>query len=307
MIDVLKRLAELDATNTNVVPAKTMVKENADLAECGPMGMMGDMQERPAMPASINMTAGSGEELSDMLATIMQLAGVHKVEPAHMGMDHDPMTLTAEPAVVAGPHASDGEVMRGVLDKMNPEMDDEEGEEEGEEETDEAQYDNSPSDPRKPPPFGANQHAHQENQPGQGDRMDGNMPKATMEQQLLADYKKFVNEGEGKLNEISTALVNKVHNARQQNAQQAWADDSADFSAKAAAKSAETGVSPMQVRISRDRPAAHAATAASKKLDRNKQLSANKPNSNYANDQAEKLSFMQKVGQTQGSGMSPRR
>jgi hypothetical protein len=198
MIDVLKRLAELDATNTNVVPAKTVVKENTDLAECGimpDMGMMGGMPERPAMPASINMTAGSGEELSNMLATIMQLAGVHKVEPDHMGMDHDPMTLTAEPAVVAGPHASDGEVMRGVIDKMNPEMGDEEGDEEGEEETDEAQYDNGPSDPRKPPAFKANQYAHQENQPGQGDRMDGNMPKATMEAKLMAEYQEFLNEG----------------------------------------------------------------------------------------------------------------
>ena len=62
------------------------------------------------------------------------------------------------------------------------------------EETDEGQYDNSPSNPRKPPPFGANQFANQENQPGQGDRMDGNMPKATMEQQLMADYKKFISE-----------------------------------------------------------------------------------------------------------------
>lgn len=193
MIDVLKRLAELDATNTNVVPAKTVVKENTDLAECGimpEMGMMGGMPERPAMPASINMTAGSGEELSNMLATIMQLAGVHKVEPDHMGMDHDPMTLTAEPAVVAGPPASDGEVMRGVIDKMNPEM----GDKEGEEETDEAQYDNTPADPRKTNPFDSEEFAHQENQPGQGDRMDGNMPKATMEQQLMADYKKFISE-----------------------------------------------------------------------------------------------------------------
>ena len=196
MIDVLKRLAELDATNPNVVPAKKMVKENTDLAECGMMpGMMGGMNPTPA---NVSITAASGPELSNMLRDIMQLAGVHQVEPSHMGMDHEPMALTAEPAMVAGPHASDGEVMRSVLDKMNPEMDDEEGEEmddeEGEEETDEAQYDNSPSDPRKPPPFGANQHAHQENQPGQGDRMDGNMPKATMEQQLMADYKKFISE-----------------------------------------------------------------------------------------------------------------
>jgi hypothetical protein len=217
MIDVLKRLAELDATNTNVVPAKTMVKENADLAECGPMGMMGGMPERPAMPASINMTAGSGEELSDMLATIMQLAGVHKVEPAHMGMDHDPMTLTAEPAVVAGPHASDGEVMRGVLDKMNPEMDDEEGEEE----TDEAQYDNTPADPRKTEPFDSEEFAHHENQPGQGDRMYGNMTKATMEQQLMAAYKEFVSEGSKKVSEISDQLAQNALAGRADNAKAA--------------------------------------------------------------------------------------
>ena len=72
-------------------------------------------------------------------------------------------------------------------------MDDHEAEKD-EEETDEGQYDNSPADPTKPPPFKANQFAHQENQPGQGDRMDGNMPKATMEQQLMAAYKEFVSE-----------------------------------------------------------------------------------------------------------------
>ena len=215
MIDVLKRLAELDATNPNVVPAKKMVKENADLAECGIMpeiSMMGGTPERPPMPASINMTAGSGDELSNMLATIMQLAGVHQVEPSHMGMDHNPMTLTAEPAMTAGPAASDGEIMRGVIDKMNPEMggddvntahgdfdndgDHDMADHEAEKETDEGQYSDGHTDPRKPPPFNANQFAHQENQPGQGDRMDGTMPKATMEQQLMADYKKFVAEGE---------------------------------------------------------------------------------------------------------------
>lgn len=197
MIDVLKRLAELDSTNPNVVPAKKMVKENADLAECSPMGMMGGMTPTPA---NISITAASGPELSGMLRDIMQLAGVHKVEPEHMGMAHDPMTLTAEPAVVAGPHASDGEVMRGVIDKMNPEMDDEEGDEEGEEEeTDEAQYDNTPADPHKTEPFDSEEFAHHENQPGQGDRFDGKNPKAYADMNeatadLFAQYKKFVSE-----------------------------------------------------------------------------------------------------------------
>jgi len=205
MIDVMKRLAELDSKNP------TIVKENQEIEECGMMPMPGMGMERPSTPASINMTAGSGEELSDMLATIMQLAGVkqHGVEEP---MSAEPMgaepivALTAEPEMGGNDDTMD---MRSIIDKLNP-MD---GEQDGvsaahgdidndgdhdmadhEEETDEGQYDNSPADPRKPPPFKANQFAHQENQPGQGDRMDGNMPKATMEQQLMADYKRFISE-----------------------------------------------------------------------------------------------------------------
>ena len=205
MIDVMKRLAELDSKNP------TIVKENQEIEECGMMPMPGMGMERPSTPASINMTAGSGEELSDMLATIMQLAGVkqHGVEEP---MSAEPMgaepivALTAEPEM--GGH-DDTMDMRSIIDKLNP-MDGEQDDvsaahgdvdndgdhdmDDHEEETDEGQYDNSPADPRKPPPFKANQYAHQENQPGQGDRMDGNMPKATMEQQLMADYKRFISE-----------------------------------------------------------------------------------------------------------------
>jgi len=216
MIDVMKRLAELDRKNP------TIVKEG-QVEECGmmpEMGMMGGMPERPPMPASINMTAGSGEELSDMLATIMQLAGVKQYgQEEPMPMSSEPVVaLTAEPEMGAGDATSD---MRSMIDKLNPMDGDDQGPDQGgddvsvahgdfdndgdhdmddhnaekdEKETDEGQYDNSPSDPRKPPPFSANQFAHQENQPGQGDRMDGNMPKATMEQQLMADYKNFISE-----------------------------------------------------------------------------------------------------------------
>ena len=202
MIDVMKRLAELDSTNP------TIVKESQQVEECGimPDMGMGGMQERPPMPASINMTAGSGDELSDMLATIMQLAGV-KQHGAEEPMSAEPvLALTAEPEM-GGDATSD---MRSMIDKLNPEDDvnaahgdiDGDGDhdmadheaEKDEEETDEGQYDNTPADPTKPPAFKSNEFAHQENQPGQGDRMDGNMPKATMEQQLMADYKKFISE-----------------------------------------------------------------------------------------------------------------
>jgi hypothetical protein len=62
------------------------------------------------------------------------------------------------------------------------------------------EYDNSPADPNDVPEFDSNKYAHRENQPGQGDRMDGTQPKAfaTMEEALFADYKKFVNESKTK-------------------------------------------------------------------------------------------------------------
>lgn len=196
MIDVLKRLAELDSVNP------TIVKENQQVEECGIMPMQG-----PATPASINMTAGSGEELSDMLATIMQLAGVKQYGAEEPISSEPVLALAAEPEM-GGDATVD---MRSMLDKLNPEDDvsaahgdvDNDGDHdmddhnaEKEEETDEGQYDNTPADPTKPPAFKPNQFAHQENQPGQGDRMDGDKPKAypTMEAQLMADYKKFISE-----------------------------------------------------------------------------------------------------------------
>lgn len=182
MIDVLKRLAELDAKNPSIVKES----DQTTLEECGMMDSMGAMSQ-PHTPASINMTAASGEELSGMLKDIMSLAGMQKVTPDHMGADHEPMALTAEPVKAVGPAASDMEIMRSVIDKMNPEDD--------EEKTDETQ-DSIPNDPNGAEPFDADKFAHQENQPGQGDRMDGTMPKGipAMEQQLMAEYKKFISE-----------------------------------------------------------------------------------------------------------------
>ena len=196
MIDVLKRLAELDATNPNVI------KESSEVAECGPMGMMGSM-DRPSTPASINMTAGSGEELGDMLAKIMSLAGMNKVEPEHLGVDHEPAMITAEPVVSVGPSPSAGDEMRSVIDKMHDAGEDEEGNEE----TDEGQYDNSPNDPRDVPEFDSEEFAHHENQPGAGFGRRTNQPNAnpTTYESLMAEYKSFVAESESKkkVNEAS--------------------------------------------------------------------------------------------------------
>lgn len=166
------------------------------LNECGPMGMMG----QPHSPASINMTAASGDELSSMLKDILSLAGLQKVEPEHLGHEMPPVTVSPVPTISVGPMSAepmtaepietDSESMRSVLDKLHPE-----------EETDESydkMYDTSPADPRDAPAFDSEEFAHHENQPGSGDDEEGekrqtNLPTATYEN-LMAEYRKFINE-----------------------------------------------------------------------------------------------------------------
>jgi len=176
------------------------------VAECGPMGGMGAMSHSHT-PASISMSAGSGAELSGMLKDIMSLAGMHKVEPEHFGVDGEPTVMTAQPVTSASSIASAGDEMRAVLDKLHPGDDDrgddsaydgEEGDEEKTAESTDPQYDTTPNDPRKAPQFDANEFAHQENQPGSGNNMRGSsrthsQPTATYES-LMAEYKSFISE-----------------------------------------------------------------------------------------------------------------
>jgi hypothetical protein len=149
-----------------------------------------------------------------MLATIMQLAGQNKPVSAAPPLDNAPPAPgVLEPADGGSP----ADNMRSVIDKLNPmngndddmsaaqgdvdndgdhDMDDHDAQDD-KEEVDE--YDNTPSDPNKKNEFDANQFAHQENQPGQGDRMDGTSPKAYADMNeavtdLFAQYKRFVRE-----------------------------------------------------------------------------------------------------------------
>jgi hypothetical protein len=210
MIDVIKRLAELDATNPNVI------KENTSVDECGPMGMMSPMSamEKPSTPATINITAGSGEELSSMLGAIMKLAGVEKVTPDHLGAEHEPVVVTAEPAMAVGPAIGDRDDMRAVLDKMN-DMGDEEGDHH-EEETDEGKdeygipgVDTTPNRPDAHKAFSSTAYSQNPND-GDGDGENGKkrtmaQPTATYEA-LMAEYKEFVNESQKKRSELNESL-----------------------------------------------------------------------------------------------------
>jgi hypothetical protein len=134
MIDVLKRLAELDSTNPNVAKP-TMASEqslatvsniegeqiNESISECGPMGMTS--MDRPSTPAtfSINASAESGEQVSSMLRDIMNLAGVKPVSdlPAFAGPKDITPVHALEPMNDA-PSAGDemGDLI-GMIDKMN--------------------------------------------------------------------------------------------------------------------------------------------------------------------------------------------
>ena len=192
MIDVMKRLAELDAGNPNVL------KENSTVAECGPMGMIGSMASSN-IPANINITAASGEELSNMLGAIMKLSGVEKVTPDHLGSEHEPVAFTAGPAIAVGSSVGDSDDMRAVLDKMNDAGEgDQEETDEGYDEFGIPGVDNTPHSPNAYGASDANQFAHHENQPGSGQTHNGkkrqsNLPTATFES-LMAEYQQFVAE-----------------------------------------------------------------------------------------------------------------
>ena len=72
MIDVLKRLAELDSTNPNVAKSAMQAEQslatvtniegeqiNESVAECGPMGMSSMSSDRPSTPATFSINASA--------------------------------------------------------------------------------------------------------------------------------------------------------------------------------------------------------------------------------------------------------
>ena len=86
-------------------------------------GIMGVAPVQSAVPASINVTAGSGEELSVMLKSLMSLAGVSPVTPSHMPVDDPkigPSTVISAPPMSQGP---DMKTLLAAMDKNDVEED----------------------------------------------------------------------------------------------------------------------------------------------------------------------------------------
>jgi hypothetical protein len=230
MIDVLKRLAELDAQNPNIVQEKR-VDESLD--ECGMMGGMG--MSHPHSPASINMTAATGEELSSMLKDIMTLAGQSNPAPEMPMGGEEPMAgadgiavVDVEPSVDAGPDvgADDTSVMRSMIDKLNPsdddagdassddtpsaDADDSSSDDDEEEKVDE--YDNTPDEQvagyDAAVPSGNDLHKEKKQYPA---AQRGDNPMAATYESLMAEYRKFLGEDQ-EVAEISQKLAAKAYN-----------------------------------------------------------------------------------------------
>lgn len=168
--------------------------EEGTVSECGMMGA--DVTSRNHTPASINMSADSGEELTGMLRDIMQLAGLSKEGPEDSAAD---LTVLSPTPTLGVASSSDGDDMRSIIDKLNPAGDDDSSDGvDDEEETDES-YDNTPADPSSASPYDSEEYAHHENPPGaaKGRGFTSN-PRAVpedIEARLFADYQEFINEG----------------------------------------------------------------------------------------------------------------
>ena len=160
-------------------------------------GMMGGINQ-PRIPASINMTADSGEELTGMLRDIMQLAGLKQVGPADLGNEHEPAVVSTPPTISVATVDDEPSMMRSMIDKLNgPEADASDDEEVKE-------ADNTPDESYVAPqdgPLGVSGPASRDQSGSEKagkNRHNMNAPVAdpgvTFES-LMADYRKFVAEG----------------------------------------------------------------------------------------------------------------
>lgn len=221
MIDLMKRLAELDAQNPNMVKEQAVAES---LEECG---MMGGMSSQPHSPASINMTAATGEELSGMLKDIMQLAGRTMQDPMDVPDEiggEEPLggadgvaVVDVEPSPEVGADSHGPSIMRSMLDKLNPDddMGDELDDTDDEEKTDEM-YDNSPDEKiagyDAAVPSGNDLHKEKRQYPA---TQPGDNPMAATFEGLMFEYRKFVSEGPKEAHEQNMDAAQREMDSRE--------------------------------------------------------------------------------------------
>jgi len=184
--DILKLSGQKSITQRDnvagIVKPKEIVAlhESKQLDECGMM----PSSSNTTASLSINATAGNGQEVANMLAAIMNLAGVKPVSGDMLGTGATPPMPIVKAIDI---------ISRGDSDSMNH-THDHEGEEPliGMEE----EYANTPEDPTEVPELDTNKLAYQPNAVDVGDRMDGTMPKGfpqMTKESLLQAYNQFKN------------------------------------------------------------------------------------------------------------------
>ncbi len=183
--DILKLSGQRSITERDNIAGIIKPKEIIALHESKQIDECGMMPNTPNTPATLNIsaTAGSGEEVANMLAAIMNLAGVKPVTGDMLGGAEPPMPIVKAIDIIS----------KGSSDSMNShDHDHKEPLTGGMEE----EYANTPEDPTKVPELDTNKLAYQPNSAEPGDRMDGTMPKGfpTMtKESLYQAYNQFKN------------------------------------------------------------------------------------------------------------------
>ena len=212
-------------------------KMTKNVNECGMMGSM----SQPRSPASINMTADSGAELTGMLRDIMQLAGLKQVGPADLGHEHEPAVVSAEPTVSVAKIDDEPTVMRSMLDKLNPGM-----KPDDEQKVDEWDYE--PANATDVPPMNQdamlNTGMHNQDPAGHPGAAKGRhlknhpvaSPEATYES-LMSEYRKFLGEADN-YNDAAARTANlRAATATTPDKKAAWDDEAAFLKTAANTKS----------------------------------------------------------------------
>jgi hypothetical protein len=180
--DILKLAGLKSITERDNIAGIIKPKEIIALHESKQIDECGMMPNTPNTPATLNIsaTAGSGEEVANMLAAIMNLAGVKPVTGDMLGGAEPPMPIVKAIDIIS----------KGSSDHKHDHDHDEPLIGMGEE------YANTPENPTKVPDLDTNQMAYQPNSAEPGDRMDGTMPKGfpTMtKESLYQAYNQFKN------------------------------------------------------------------------------------------------------------------
>ena len=185
--------------NLNLESLRYLAGVNKTLAECG----VGQMSSSGS-PASINITAGSGSELTGMLKDIMNLAGLSKVDSNNMPVDSadaGPSTVISAPPMAGaqGNKPDMGAEMHKLMAIVDGPPADRDSMNKKSELTDEGSedrmYDSSPQEKVMGDPmaqFGdINSGDHRERQKG----LPVAKPMEATFKKLFADYEQFISEG----------------------------------------------------------------------------------------------------------------